>query len=77
MANGEDPEESDQNSQAKSRGLKTHLDTLTEHRDRPRVRWGKQRPCLGRGGVWRVTGSCLVPLVFSRNILLHTPCIFS
>ena len=77
-ANAEDPEESIQNPQTESRGLNRDLDTLTDHYDMPRVSWAKWLPCprvcSGMEGMQKAKlGLRLVPLVFSRNILLHTP----
>ncbi|CAD7679558.1 unnamed protein product [Nyctereutes procyonoides] len=54
-----------------------HLDTLTEHSDIPSQLdevASPPRVCSGVEEKWKAKlRFCLVPLVFSRNILLHTP----
>ena len=52
-------------------------DTLTSTATHPESPGGSSAPAWGMEGRGRYLGSCLVPLVFSINILLHTPCIFS
>ena len=72
MASGEDPEESFPNSQAESRGLKRHLTHSLAARH-TRVPWGKQRPCLGHGGAWKVSGVMFGALgIFYKHSFTHT-----